>query len=360
MSLLTRYILTTFIHVFFLVLGSLVGLFTIGDFVENIDKFVDAGATIELVAIYYYYNIPYFIDTAIPMSMLLGTVFSLGMLNRHYEIAALRASGVSLWRMTRGLIALGLCIVFFQFWFQNLVVMPFNHANKTIMREQLKPRRSPQKIREVVRQDPSGWIILMNVFDTKMNYGYDVALLSIANENLTRRYDIPKLSWIDSTKQWSAVAGTFREFNSEGNISFSQLSEIGLPLLSITPADIAKEQVRPDEMNIFQLTEFIKKKQVLGLNPHRWIVDFHFKIAFVFSGFITLLLGISFAIGGSRENLASAVGKSIVVLFVYYILIIGGQKVGHSSSMHPAISVWFGNVFFLLLGSILFFKTSKE
>ncbi len=342
------------------VLVGLVGIFTIADFVEKIDNFVDAGAGTDLVLIYYWYSMPYFIDMALPMSMLLATVFSLGTLNKQYEIAAMRASGISLMRIARPLLLLGIFFTLFQFVFQNLVVMPFNHEQKEITRNVLKPVRSPKKLKEVVRQDLNGNIIVIKSYDVKKNIGRDISILAYRDSGITERWDYATLRWDDSLKAWDNSTGLNRRFNAEGRLLFSKMSlQDELPI-TLTPFDIRKEQIRPNEMNIFQLAEFIEKKKMLGLNPHRWVVDYHFKLAFVMTGFIVIFLGISFALQGPRENLAVGVGKSVVALFIYYILIIGGQKIAYNSSMQPAIAVWFGDVVLFIAGTWLFIQTAKK
>ena len=68
--LLDRYIIRSFFGVFWIVLLALVGIFTIADFVEKIDNFVDAQAGLKTVLLFYWYSFPYFIDTALPMCML--------------------------------------------------------------------------------------------------------------------------------------------------------------------------------------------------------------------------------------------------------------------------------------------------
>jgi len=342
------------------VLVGLVGIFTIADFVEKIDNFVDAGAGPELVLIFYGYSMPYFIDMALPMSMLLATVFSLGTLNKNYEIAALRASGVSMFRIARPLLLLGIFFTLFQFVFQNLVVMPFNHKQKEITRNVLKPARSPKKLKEVVRQDLNGNIIVIKSYDVKTNTGKDISILTYLDSGITERWDYARLKWDDSLQIWDNSAGLNRKFDSTGHLIYSKMKvQDDLPV-TLTPADIIKAQIRPNEMNIFQLGKFIEKKKLLGLNPHRWVVDYHFKLAFVMTGFIVIFLGISFALRGTRENLAAAVGKSVATLFIYYILLIGGQKIAYNSLMHPAYAVWFGDVVLLLAGTWLFIQTSKK
>jgi len=342
------------------VLIGLVGIFTIADFVEKIDNFVDAGAGPELVLIFYGYSMPYFIDMALPMSMLLATVFSLGTLNKNYEIAAMRASGVSMFRIARPLLLLGIFFTIFQFVFQNLVVMPFNHQQKEITRNILKPKKSPKRMKEVVRQDVNGNIMVIKSYDVPNNRGRDVSILAYRDSGITERWDYARLQWIDSLQAWERSQGLNRRFDAEGKLLFSELDLSDALPITLIPADIVKEQIRPNEMNVFQLLEFIEKKKLLGLNPHRWVVDYHFKLAFVMTGFIVIFLGISFALQGTRENLAVGVGKSVIALFVYYILLIGGQKIAYNSSLHPAFAVWFGNVVLFIAGGILFYQTAKK
>ncbi len=359
-ALIDRYLIRAFFSTFWTVLLGLIGIFTIADFVEKIDNFVDAGAGANIVLLYYGYSLPYFIDLALPMSMLLATVFSLGTLNRNYEIAAMRASGVSMLRIARPLLILGVSMTIFQFVFQNLVVMPFNHQQKEITRNILKPVRSPKKMTEVVRQDVNGNIVVIKNYDVPNDMGKDISVLAYRDSGITERWDYAFLSWNDSLKRWHKNEGLNRSFDAQGNLLFSRLDTSSQIPLTLTPEDIRKEQIRPNEMNIFQLASFIEKKKLLGLNPHRWVVDYHFKLAFVFTGFIVIYLGISFALQGTRENLTLAVGKSVVALFVYYILLIGGQKIAYNSDMHPAMAVWFGDVMLFIAGTWFFFKTSKK
>lgn len=359
-SLIDRYLIKAFFSTMWTVLVGLVGIFTIADFVEKIDNFVDSGAGIKLILVYYGYSLPYFIDMALPMSMLLATVFSLGTLNKNYEIAAMRASGISMLRIARPLLLLGLFFTIFQFNFQNFIVMPFNHQQKEITRNILKPQKSPTKMKEVVRQDVNGNIMVIKSYDVPKNTGTDVSILAYQDSGITERWDYAKLEWDDSLLIWQRTEGLNRRFDAAGKLLFSQMGLSDELPVTLTPADIVKEQIRPNEMNVFQLVDFIAKKKLLGLNPHRWVVDFHFKLAFMLTGFIVIFLGISFALQGTRENLAVGVGKSVVALFIYYILLIGGQKIGYNSSIHPAFAVWFGDVVLFIAGGWLFFQTAKK
>jgi lipopolysaccharide export LptBFGC system permease protein LptF len=232
------------------VLIGLVGIFTIADFVEKLDNFVDAGAGVKLMLIYYGYSLPYFIDMALPMSMLLATVFSLGTLNKNYEIAAMRASGVSMLRIARPLLLLGVCFTLFQFAFQNLVVMPFNHQQKEITRNILKPARSPKTLNEVVRQDLNGNIIVIKSYDVPSNVGKDVSILAYRDSGITERWDYGILMWDDSLKNWHSSAGLNRRFDAQGKLLFSEMGVSDYLPVTITPEDIGKEQITYSSLEI--------------------------------------------------------------------------------------------------------------
>ena len=91
-----RYLLKQFARiVFFSVLAFTIIYVTI-DIFEEIDNFIDHNASILTVGLYYVYSIPFILTYIIPVSLLLGTIFSMGILARRNELTALISSGVSL------------------------------------------------------------------------------------------------------------------------------------------------------------------------------------------------------------------------------------------------------------------------
>jgi len=81
MKLLDRYLLRKFIGLLLYSMMAFIAIFLVVDVVENMDKFIDADLTKYQIFLYYTLNIPFFISTALPMSMLIASVFSIGVLN---------------------------------------------------------------------------------------------------------------------------------------------------------------------------------------------------------------------------------------------------------------------------------------
>ena len=67
------------------------------DLIENLDRFIDNSIPFNITMKYYLYAIPWFINIGLPMSMLIATVFSIGLLAKKNELTAMKATGISVY-----------------------------------------------------------------------------------------------------------------------------------------------------------------------------------------------------------------------------------------------------------------------
>jgi len=68
---------------------------------------IGQGVALETALVLMAYKIPYFIAFSVPMGVLLATVLGIGRLTDHNEVAALRVSGISLYRIAVPLVIAG-------------------------------------------------------------------------------------------------------------------------------------------------------------------------------------------------------------------------------------------------------------
>ena len=68
-----------------------------------------------------------------------------------------------------------------------------------------------------------------------------------------------------------------------------------------------KYNIKPEEMNYWDLKLFISKLKNNGKEYNKWLVDLHFKTAFAFSNVLMILFGISLSIQKPRSNLLSGI-----------------------------------------------------
>jgi lipopolysaccharide export system permease protein len=103
--LIDRYIARAQLHAFLIVFVSLAGLTFVVDAFTNIEEFIahspEAGGLARVLGAYYGYRLISFFDATSPVISLASAMFALSWLERHNELTALLAAGVTRWRIAR-------------------------------------------------------------------------------------------------------------------------------------------------------------------------------------------------------------------------------------------------------------------
>jgi lipopolysaccharide export system permease protein len=107
--LIDRYIARAQLHAFVIVFVSLAGLTFVVDAFTNMEEFVthaaEGGGLWKVLGKYYGYRLISFFDATSAIISLASAMFALSWLERHNELTALLAAGVTRWRIARGSIA---------------------------------------------------------------------------------------------------------------------------------------------------------------------------------------------------------------------------------------------------------------
>ena len=125
MRTLDRYLIRTFLAPFFLCLVLMVGLFILLDFFENLDRFLGLGDfrdTVRVLAEYYSLRSISFLPQLFPFVTLMAGMLAVTLLEKHRELTAMRATGVSLQRIAAPLLLCGLSVSLIEFGIQEFVV----------------------------------------------------------------------------------------------------------------------------------------------------------------------------------------------------------------------------------------------
>ncbi|MBU1063772.1 LptF/LptG family permease, partial [bacterium] len=172
-KILDRYVIKKFILLFVMSLLTFLVIFHIVDIIEKIDKFLKSEMSIIDIAWFYYYQLPWFIDIAIPMSLLLASVFTIGTMGKSNELGAIKSSGISLYRVSTPLLLIGLLISAGSFFFGDAVVIPASRKRLDIEENQMKRRQQAKKTiyTNIMFQDSPACNIVISRFDTRKNSG---------------------------------------------------------------------------------------------------------------------------------------------------------------------------------------------
>ncbi len=112
-SYLGPFVLTFFIALFILLMQFLW---------KYIDDLVGKGLEGNMVVSLLFYASATFVPLALPLAILLSSLMTFGNFGEHYELVALKASGISVWKVMRPLVYLSLIISMLAFLFSNNVL----------------------------------------------------------------------------------------------------------------------------------------------------------------------------------------------------------------------------------------------
>jgi lipopolysaccharide export system permease protein len=92
----------------------------------------------------------------------------------------------------------------------------------------------------------------------------------------------------------------------------------------------------------------------------RYRVEIHKKFSIPFACVIFVLIGSPIALRLGRSGMGMAIGLSILVFLVYYICLIGGEKLADRQFVSPLVAMWVPNVLFGIASIFLIRRASTE
>ena len=357
------YILRQFLNLLFICILGFILLFILVDYVENIDKFIDSNLSLYIIINYYFFSIPWFISIGLPMAMLVSTIFTIGLLLKRNELTAMKAAGVSLYRISSPIICFSIIMSIGAFYFDNIVVTYGNKKCKQIEKKYTMKARDKtfsSRTKNIFLSKSNESQIAIDKYSSKKNLASGIAIQYMNNGKLKKRIDINKMVWNNELKKWKLNTFAIREFNSEGFESKVYISRNDTIIdIGYIPSDLLKEAISPREKNYNDLKQFIKELSKSGIETTRWKVNLHAKLAFSFTNMIVVLFAIPLVAFRPSTEIAFGAGLSVFLIFAYYAFIRLGVTLGYKDILTPFLSAWFGNIIFCFGGIILMIFAKK-
>lgn len=328
------------------------------DMVGNLAKFIDRDVPKIIILKYYLVYIPYIWILAMPIAMLLASLFSIGQMARHNELIAIKSVGVSLYRILFPLLGMGVLISVSALGFGEMVVPRANQQKSEIESAYLEPGsvRSAARAANVFWRDQIGRRIFISSYDQTTGIAQKVSIQQYRGNQIIERVDAPKMEWQDST--WALLNGYRRIFTDDAEVAipFDRFHD---PNLDITPEKILQTRVQPEDMSYNELKFFANEVKRNGGNPNRWLVDLYFKTSIPFANFIMVLFGAPLASNKKRSGAIFGVLISLFISFIYYGFNKFIQTLGQNGNVEPLLAAWLANGVFFVAGACLMMFTRK-
>ncbi len=363
-NLLDLYVSRQYLSVFVISLFSLLGIFYISTFMDLAEKLFRGTATTGLLLRYFFFQTPQFVYYVIPMSALVSTLVTVGVMTKNSELVVMKACGISLYRAALPLLAFALLASAALFGLQEQVLARSNREATRL--NAIIRGYSTQGVGVLDRR----WIVAENgdiyhfdFFDPRTNrftrlatYRLEGRAWRLAALTFAREVDLVRDSGADGgqTTAWEARDGWTRELglsrkkNTKSppgvKVSYTPFAERRIALEP--PSYFKTEEPDPDGMTYWQLKAYVEQLNLSGFNAVRYMVQLQRKVAFPFVTVIMTMLAVPFAVTTGRRGALYGVGVGIIVAIVYWITMSVFAAVGAGGWMAPTLAAWAPNILF--------------
>jgi lipopolysaccharide export system permease protein len=354
MNILLRYLAREFAKNFFLGLGAFSAIYLVVEFFERINVFLYNKAPLSMMAAYFLNKIPFILFQVAPASVLLSSIVTLGLMSRHNEVLAMKAGGISLWRITFPILGVA-TMIYFALLGMNEFILPATNHNARIIEDWIIHKKKPV----AAFKQSQIWIhshhAIYNIRVYRPQPGILEGITFYRFDEyfrLTERVDARSARWEEG--RWVFSEASVTHFPRDGFPIRKKYREIILSLPE-TPSDFRIAEKNPDEMNYREIRDYVSKIERDGYDASKYRCAKHARISLPFISVILALLGIPIALRKERgAGIALGVGFCILISSLCWIVFSFSLELGKAGTFPPFLSAWLGNFIFALVGVYLF------
>jgi lipopolysaccharide export system permease protein len=358
MKILVRHLFINLLKPLLYLLLAFSLLFVIGDLMDNADDFIESKASAATMLHYYGLQLPSLIIFIVPICLLLATLYSLSMLTRHNEIVAMRASGVSIYRIVRPYMLMGfLCFLF------TAAVNEYTGPKYAYRAYQLleSQKRASDDVyyKNIPFENPTtghSWHIVK--FDTRTYAMEGITLWQRRPDGSDKaKITARKGHWLDG--RWWFEDGAIQQFDQNNNLAglaekFQTREMRELPEI---PEDFMGEAKDAEHQSSLELWGYIRTHQFLSpetLNKHE--VDFHHKLTMPFICIIAVIIGIPVGAHTGRKGALAGIMMAICMFFGFYATQFTMEYLAKQMILLPWVGAWTAVIVFYIIGSVMIWR----
>ena len=363
--ILDQYVLRQFLGMFFLVLGGFVLLMLLFTFFELIGDIIHNRIALTTVGLYLVNLTPSMLYTVAPLAVLIAVLVTFGVLNRNSEIVAMKATGISLYRLIVPIIVIAASLAVCLFLFDQFY-LPQANRRQEALRNIIKGRPAQTVLHPEQtwifghpRPGEPGRIFYYKFFDRDRNEFADLSVFEFdpATFSLTRRIFAQRVFWDAGHGQWRFQNGWVNDFQGADQTGIRAFINTAFSEIHEDPAYFKKESVQSQEMNFGQLQRYIRDLSQSGFDTMRLRVALWHKLAYPLVAIIMAAFAIPFALSMGRRGSLTGIAVAIGIALAYWVADGLFGAMGNVAYLPAPLAAWSSDILFGLAGGYLLLRT---
>ena len=378
--LLDDYVLREFSTNLALVLATFATLFLVFTFFELIGDIIRNRTPLVTVGDYLLNLIPYILYNTTPLCALVAVLITFGALNRTSELTAMKATGISLYRVVIPVLVLCAAIAAGLFAFDEFYLPAANRRQESLratikgkpaqtflrpdrkwISGQTEPSanadsRAGNRISHTA--DPAR-IFYYQFFDADKNVFANLTVFEFSPGAFTlqRRIFAASAHWDDHANQWVFENGWQRTFAGETTSSYQPFSVSTFPEIREQPTYFKKEDRPSQEMNYGELSRYITDLSQSGFDTMRLRVQLNRKLAYPLITLVMAVLAIPFALSMGKRGGLAGIATAIGLAIAYWVVAGLFEAMGNVNTLPAMLAAWSPDLLFGITGAYLLLRT---
>jgi LPS export ABC transporter permease LptG/LPS export ABC transporter permease LptF len=368
--ILDEYVMGSFLRNFALVVTSLVILFIIFTFFELIGDIIRYRTPLVTVGDYLLNLIPFILNSVMPLCSLVAVLITFSALNRTSELTAMKATGISLYRIVAPMLVVATLLSALLFVFDE-TYLPIANRRQEALLSVIKGKpaqtflRPDRKWMSGQTSGPNGSqaeptrIFYYQFFDPDRNLFANLTVFEFqpGTFNLTRRIFASSARWDDKLNDWVFADGWQRTFQGESTSSYQPFTVSTFPEIHEQPSYFKKEDRQSQEMSYTELSSYIQDLKQSGFDTIRLRVQLNRKLAYPLMALVLAILAIPFSLFAGKRGSITGMATAIGVAISYWVIAGVFENLGNVNSLPAMLAAWSPDLLFAIAGTYLLLRT---
>jgi LPS export ABC transporter permease LptG/LPS export ABC transporter permease LptF len=365
--ILDEYVVMEFLKTFLLVLFGFVVLMLVFTFFDLVSDILRNHIPLSTVGQYLVNLTPDMLYQIAPLAVLIAVLVTFGVLNRNSELIAMKATGISLYRLVVPIVSIAAILSVSLFLFDEYY-LPQANRKQEALRNIIKGR-PPQTVLHPENNwifgqagaGEQGRIFYYEFFDPVRNEFANLSVFEFdpATFALSRRIFASRAIWNANLNSWVFEDGWQRDFegatvSEDGYHAFDQTS---FAEMHEEPGYFKKESLQSQEMNFEQLDHYINDLRQSGFDTMVLRVALWHKLAYPLIAIVMAVLAIPFALSMGRRGSLTGIAMAIFVALTYFVADSLFGAMGNHNYLPAALAAWSPDILFGLTGGYLLLRT---
>jgi LPS export ABC transporter permease LptG/LPS export ABC transporter permease LptF len=364
--LLDDYVMREYATNFAMILASFSAISIIFTFFELIGDIFRNRTPLFTVGDYLLNLIPFILYNVTPLCALVAVLVTFGALSRSSEITAMKATGVSLYRIVTPVLIVTMMISAGLFAFDELYLPAANRRQEALLsvikdkpaQTFLRPDRKWISGQTTASGEPSR-IFYYQFFDADKNVFANLSVFEFAPNTfaLQRRIFAASARWDSRVNRWVFDDGWQRTFTDETVASYQPFTVATFPEIREQPGYFKKENIPSQEMSYGELSRYISDLKQSGFDTTRLSVQLNRKIAYPLITLVMAILAIPFSLSMGKKGSLAGIATAIGLAIAYWVVAGLFEAMGNVNTLPPLLAAWSPDLLFGIAGTYLLLRT---